>query len=369
MGEKQDSVNPKNRIFGEIILSGFVYDVYKDGKYVASFIASLYPIYPTLSPLVSLDRKIENIQNIVKDVFNDYLKSDEFKTSVLNIIREDFRFLQTNESKTDPEDDPDEKISLGKQLQNYIDERIDRKIEERMKKYDESFKRIEENLSKLLTREDKQPKVESELNDVVKQLDELKKKLDEISKQLPLVKESTSQAVQTVGEKVYTSTPLAVQTPEKIIEPAPQAKSAMQSSTPIIEEVKNYAKEKERKIKTRASTILEAYKLNDEEIQNLIDNYIREGKSEEEILPLEIALAIKTRRIYSTIWKGNFEYRGDSRLLNAVKEIFDQKVDGANEIYKLMYWPEEEVKRDIERKKKEMEEAYERDVARRTGIF
>ena len=221
MGEKQDSVNPKNRIFGEIIPSGFVYDVYKDGKYVASFIASLYPIYPTLSPLVSLDRKIENIQNIVKDVFNDYLKSDEFKTSVLNIIREDFRFLQTNESKTDPEDDPDEKISLGKQLQNYIDERIDRKIEERMKKYDESFKRIEENLSKLLTREDKQPKVESELNDVVKQLDELKKKLDEISKQLPLVKESTSQAVQTVGEKVYTSTPpQIVQTTPQTISPA-----------------------------------------------------------------------------------------------------------------------------------------------------
>jgi hypothetical protein len=172
-----------------------------------------------------------------------------------------------------------------------------------------------------------------------------------------------------VGEKVYTSTPQAVQTPEREIEPTSQVQSAMQPSTPIIEEIKNYVKEKEEKIKTRASTILEAYKLKDEEIQNLIDNYRKKGKSEEEILPLEIALAIKTRRIYYTIWEGNFEYRGDSRLIDAVKEIFDQNVEGGNEIYRLMYWPEEEVKRYMKRKKEEMEEAYEREIAREAGIF
>jgi uncharacterized Zn finger protein (UPF0148 family) len=168
--------------------------------------------------------------------------------------------------------------------------------------------------------------------------------------------------------------PSSTQTSEKrVIEPISQTRQAqpvmqIPPSSPV-EEIRKYAEEKRRKIQARASTILEAYKLNNEEIQNFIDNYRKGGKSEEDILPLEIALAIKTRRIYYTIWKGNFEYRGDTRLINAVKEIFDQKVDGANEIYKLMYWPEEEVKRYMERIKKEMEEAYEREIARQAGIF
>jgi DNA repair exonuclease SbcCD ATPase subunit len=154
----------------------------------------LYPPYfpyiqtPIRTPDVSSEREIktypEDVQNIVKKMINDYSRSNEFKTNVRNVMKEEFSFLETEGIKTNLENDGDGEIPLGKQLQNYLDV----KIEERMKKYDESFKRIEEKLSKLL--EQKQPTVESEtqkLNDLAKQLDELKKRLDEITNLLPRV--------------------------------------------------------------------------------------------------------------------------------------------------------------------------------------
>jgi hypothetical protein len=292
--------------------------------------------------LNELSQKIENYQNKEEEMWGRVFGNEIFGGSKSN-------------DKTDPPESNDKTEQKEPLIYQIIDKRIEEKTQKLREEFEARFKQMEERLDK----------IEKLVGDLPSKIIEIiKAQSSSTGKEVP------SQATQTVGEKVYTSTPQAVQTLEKgEIEPASQVQSATQPSTPIIEEIKNYAKEKERRIKTRASTILEAYKWKDEEIQNLIDNYRKDGKSEEEILPLEIALAIKTRRIYYTTWKGNFEYRGDSRLLNAVKEIFDQNVEGANDIYKFMYWPEEEVKRYMKRKKEEMDEAYERDLAQRAGIF
>jgi hypothetical protein len=291
--------------------------------------------------LNELSQKIENYQSKEEEMWRRVFGNEIFGESKSN-------------DKTDPPESNDKTEQKEPLIYQIVDKRIEEKTQKLREEFEARFKQIEERLDK----------IEKLVGDLPSKIIEIiKAQSSSTGKEVP------SQATQTVGEKVYTLTPPAVQTPEKVIEPTTQVQSATQPPTPIIEEIKNYGKEKDRKIKTRASTILEAYKLKDEEIQNLIDNYRKVGKSEEEILPLEIALAIKTRRIYYTICKGNLEYRGDTRLLNAVKEIFDLNVEGANDIYRLMYWPEEEVKRYIKRKKEEMDEAYERVLAQRAGIF
>jgi hypothetical protein len=146
--KKWDPVNPENRRFGEITLSGFVYDVYSNGRYITSFIA---PLYPTYFPyIISLGREIEsypaheNIQDIIKKEINNYIKSKEFAQVFDKSLR------GTTDSKNDP---PEEETPLSKVFRTYFEEKeeaLERRLREYEMKLDEMNKKLD-NLTYLLS--------------------------------------------------------------------------------------------------------------------------------------------------------------------------------------------------------------------------
>ncbi|MEM5772750.1 MAG: hypothetical protein QXL86_00795 [Candidatus Aenigmatarchaeota archaeon] len=200
-------------------------------------------------------------------------------------------------------------------------------------------------------------KLEKRIDALEKELYEIRQLIEELPSKIikqSSVKEQVAKLDQSTGETTFTSTP-----PQLLPPPPPITTTAPPVTTPP-----------RISLSECVQKILSYFDLANESIENIINSYESQKKPEEEILPYRIAYAIKTRQLY---WylnkKGEVEYVGDERLLRIVQEIFQSRVEGANEIYKRMHWPEDEREREIKRRRKELEEAAERAIYRQAGIF